>query len=576
MRRKFIIFPTLLKIIPYLCGLMEKFEDLGLSPALVNAVGEMGFIHPTPIQSQAIPRLLEEELDFVGLAQTGTGKTAAFGLPLIDRVDPSLPFVQALVIVPTRELCLQVSGELEQFAQFSASMSILPVYGGADIGRQIRRLKSGVHILVATPGRLRDLMRRRAADIRQVRYVILDEADEMLNMGFKEEIDEILDETPEEKNTWLFSATMPREIRRIADTYMEEPFELSIGTKNTANEDIEHQYVIVRPKERYEVLRRFLEFEQDAFVLVFCRTRRDTGELADQLQKDGYSADALHGELSQAQRDSVMGRFRTKHVRILVATDVAARGIDVDDITHVFHFNIPDDINFYTHRSGRTGRAGNKGISLVLAHPKDDYLIRRLEKKLKTNFVRARIPSGREVLEKRIEAYLKRVEDFQPEEEAVDLLGPLIEQFDPLSYRDLILRLSALALEEPINAYVRQRKMSTDKKDRNSSQSGKGLFINIGSMDVDGKGGLLSLICGQSNIPGSAIGKINLQTRHSIFFVEEEYAARVMNSFRNFSFEGREIRVNPDDASNRGKRKDKKGKKGKTGKKKKYKKSFRK
>lgn len=552
---------------------MEKFEELGLSPALLNAVGELGFIHPTPIQAQAIPKLLQEETDFVGLAQTGTGKTAAFGLPLIDRVDPELPFVQALVIVPTRELCLQVSGELELFAQFRGALSILPVYGGADIGRQIRRLKSGVHILVATPGRLRDLMRRKAADIRQVRYVILDEADEMLNMGFKEEIDEILEETPEDKLIWLFSATMPQEIRRIAETYMEDPFELSVGARNTANTDIEHQYVMVRPSERYEVLRRFLEFEEDAFVLVFCRTRRETSELADQLQKDGYPADALHGELSQAQRDSVMGRFRTRHLKILVATDVAARGIDVDEITHVFHFNIPEDINFYTHRSGRTGRAGKKGISLVLAHPKDGHLIRRLEKMLKTDFIRARIPSGREVLEKRIEAYLERVIEYEPEEEVTDMLAPLVEQFDPLSYKDILLKLSALALEEPIGAYMRQRKQVTDTKEKKQSQSGKALFINIGSMDVDGKGGLLSLICQQSNIPGSAIGKIDLQTRHSIFFVEEEQAARVMNSFRNFVFQGREIRVNPDDASNKKNKKSDTKFKGKKGKKKKFKKN---
>ena len=554
---------------------MEKFEELGLSPALQKAIGEMGFIHPTPIQEKAIPRLLQEETDFVGLAQTGTGKTAAFGLPLIDRIDPDSGEVQALVIVPTRELCLQVSTELEQFAAHKNRMTILPVYGGADISRQIRKLRTGVHIIVATPGRLRDLMRRRAADISTVKFVVLDEADEMLNMGFKEEIDEILEETPEEKLIWLFSATMPPEIRRIAETYMDAPFELSIGQKNTTNEDIEHQYVLIRPSERYEVLRRFLEFEDDIFALVFCRTRRETAELAEKLLNDGFPADALHGELSQAQRDSVMSRFRSRNLRILVATDVAARGIDVDDITHVFHFNIPDDINFYTHRSGRTGRAGKKGISLVLAHPKDDQIIRRLEKKLKTHFIRARIPSGREVLEKKISAYLENVLNVEPSEEVRELLLPLLERLSLLSPEEQILRLSALALSDTLSIFQRSQNERNGSAKRNDKANGIGMYINIGKADVDGKGDLLNIICRQGNIQGSSVGKIEMKDRHSIFFVEKELSSKVMSSFKGFTIEGRSIRVNPDDASNKGRgekhRKDGKKKKDKG---KKFKKSY--
>lgn len=546
---------------------MKKFEELGLSPALQKAIGEMGFIHPTPIQEQAIPRLLQEETDFVGLAQTGTGKTAAFGLPLLERVDPRSSEVQALVIVPTRELCLQVSTELEQFAAFRTGMSILPVYGGADIGRQIRLLKAGVHIIVATPGRLRDLMRRRAANITTVQIVVLDEADEMLNMGFKDEIDEILEDTPQEKKVWLFSATMPPEIRRIAETYMEDPFELSIGQKNTTNEDIEHQYVLIRPSERYEVLRRFLEFESDVFALVFCRTRRETSEVAEKLQNDGFPADALHGELSQAQRDSVMSRFRSRNLRILVATDVAARGIDVDDITHVFHFNIPDDINFYTHRSGRTGRAGKKGISLVLAHPKDDQLIRRLEKKLKTQFIRARIPSGREVMEKKIGEFFENVIQTEPSEEVRDLLSPLMDKLQMLAPEEQALRLTALALGDTLQAFLRSRYDRTDNKN-SSKANGFGLYINIGKTDVENKGNLLGIICKQANITGSSIGKIDMQDRHSIFFVEKELAQKVIAGFDGFNLQGRAIRVNPDSGS----KKSKGNKFQKDGKKKKHKK----
>ena len=336
---------------------MNEFLALGLSQPVVDAIETLGYESPTPIQSQAIPQLLNNDTDFIGVAQTGTGKTAAFGLPLIEMVDPSLPVTQALILAPTRELCLQLSRELGQFAQFRKGLRILPVYGGADIGKQIRELKKGIQIVAATPGRLRDLMRRRAVDISKIQYIVLDEADEMLNMGFKEEIDEILQATPESRLTWLFSATMPEEVRRISNQYMVKPFELSVGKPNAGNEDIDHQYVTVRPKDRYETLRRFLDYDSDVYGLVFCRTRRDAGELAEQLSRDGYRTDALHGDLSQAQRDRVMEGFRSRHIRILVATDVAARGIDVDNITHVFHHNIPEDLNFYTHRSGRIGRA---------------------------------------------------------------------------------------------------------------------------------------------------------------------------------------------------------------------------
>ena len=348
---------------------MNEFSILGLSKPLIDAIEELGFIQPTPIQSKAIPELLQNDTDLVGLAQTGTGKTAAFGLPLVELVETSERHTQALILAPTRELCLQIANELKQFGKHFPLLKIVEVYGGADIGRQIREVKKGAQIIVATPGRLRDMINRRAVNLNQVEYVVLDEADEMLNMGFKQEIDDILDNTPEDKLTWLFSATMPEDVRRISLNYMSNPLELNVGSKNTANDDIDHQYVVTRPSERYEVLRRYLDFDSEIFALVFCRTRGDSKELADQLARDGYNADALHGDLNQAQRDRVMDGFRTGRLRVLIATDVAARGIDVNDITHVFHFNIPEDRAFYTHRSCRTGRAGKKGISLVLCHP---------------------------------------------------------------------------------------------------------------------------------------------------------------------------------------------------------------
>ncbi|MEL6850670.1 MAG: DEAD/DEAH box helicase, partial [Bacteroidota bacterium] len=341
---------------------MESFLSLGLSQPLVDSIGTLGFKTPTLIQQKAIPSMLTEDRDLVGLAQTGTGKTAAFGLPLVELVNDSEKRIQALVLAPTRELCLQIQKELSLFGQHRKNLKIKAVYGGTDIGVQIRDLRRGAHIIAATPGRLRDLIRREVVDLEQLDFLVLDEADEMLNMGFKEELDDILQYTPEEKRTWLFSATMPAEVRRISRDYMVDPIEVEAGKQNEAHADIEHQFVITRASERLPVLKRFLDVEPNAYALVFCRTRRDTKELADQLMEAGYHADALHGDLNQIQRDRVMARFRQKQIQILVATDVAARGIDVQDLTHVFHFNLSEDLSFYKHRAGRTGRAGSKGV----------------------------------------------------------------------------------------------------------------------------------------------------------------------------------------------------------------------
>lgn len=536
---------------------MNEFLALGLSQPVVDAIESLGYESPTPIQSQAIPQLLNNDTDFIGVAQTGTGKTAAFGLPLIEMVDPSLPVTQALILAPTRELCLQLSRELGQFAQFRKGLRILPVYGGADIGKQIRELKKGIQIVAATPGRLRDLMRRRAVDISKIQYIVLDEADEMLNMGFKEEIDEILQATPESKLTWLFSATMPEEVRRISNQYMVKPFELSVGKPNAGNEDIDHQYVTVRPKDRYETLRRFLDYDSDVYGLVFCRTRRDAGELAEQLSRDGYRTDALHGDLSQAQRDRVMDGFRSRHIRILVATDVAARGIDVDNITHVFHHNIPEDLNFYTHRSGRTARAGRKGISLILAHPRDLGIIRRLEKRLKTQFSPVNIPSGQEIFEKRLLGFFQRIKKAEGHEAIKPMLPKLVEELEGISREDLIHRLASMTMSKGMRSHLNNKELSAKGNASRSNANSVELFINIGNLDVDGKAGFLSFVCSQSGIPGSAIGKIDMKSKHTFFQVDEDAAQKVVRAFDGTQYQGRDLRVNASKPS-AGKKKGKK------------------
>jgi len=535
---------------------MKDFEKLGLSQPLVENIERLGFITPTKIQSEAIPKLLEDNTDLVGLAQTGTGKTAAFGLPLIELVDSSIFQTQALILAPTRELCLQITKELVQFGSHIKTLKIQAVYGGTDIVRQMREIKRGAHIIVATPGRLRDLIRRKAVNISEIGYVILDEADEMLNMGFKEEIDDILKNTPEEKLTWLFSATMPDEVRRISRSYMSEPLELSVGERNVGNENIEHKYVMVRSSERYEALKRFLDFESDAFGLVFTRTRRDSMKLAELLSRDGYNADALHGDLSQAQRDRVMASFRNRRIKILAATDVAARGIDVQDITHVFHYNIPEDLSFYTHRSGRTGRAGKKGVSLILAHPKDMGLLRLLERKIKVRFSVAHVPTGREICQQRLIQHIQKIKDVKESEEIQEFLPSIYEQFADLSKEEIIEKVSTLSFSQFLKKYRYSEDLNPTEKGRQKPGSGAGvgvqrLFINIGTMDIHGKVGFLTLISEHAQIPRKSIGRVDMQKQYSFFEVENEMAKRVINAFHESDYQGRSIRINDEKSSSK-------------------------
>ena len=537
---------------------MKDFERLGLSLPLVERIEELGFISPTEIQTKAIPALLEEETDLVGLAQTGTGKTAAFGLPLIELVDTDQKHIQALILAPTRELCVQISRELSQFGSHLRRLRISAVYGGADIVRQIKEVNRGVHILAATPGRLRDLIRRNVVDLSQLSYLVLDEADEMLNMGFKEEIDDILESVPEEKQTWLFSATMPDEVGRIASTYMNSPKRVSAGKKNTANVDIEHKFVFARPSEKYEILKRFLDVDGSVFGVIFTRTRRDAKELADRLMNDGYNADALHGDMNQIQRDRVMARFRLKQLNFLVATDVAARGIDVKDITHVIHYNLSDDISFYTHRSGRTARAGNKGVSLILLHPRDKYLLGRLEKKLNIRIKRAHIPTGEEICEERLLEHIRKIKEVEVSEEVTNFLPGIIEELEDLSKEELAAKVASLSFANFLKLYrnapdlnfhkkdkpKRKDRDGRDRKDRERYSNKQRLFINIGKMDIGGVPDFISLVCEYSQIKGSSLGKIDIQERHTFFEIDKKAADQVVAAFDGSIMDGRPIRIN--------------------------------
>jgi len=530
---------------------MNQFQELGLSEGLIKTITDMGFETPTPIQVQAIPLLLKNDTDLVGLAQTGTGKTAAFGLPLVELIDIKERHTQALVVAPTRELCLQITKELGLFAKHLPKLYIVPVYGGADIRNQIKDIRRGAHIIVATPGRLRDLIRRRAVDISKINYVVLDEADEMLNMGFKEEIDDILSNTSDDKLTWLFSATMPSEVRRISKEYMSNPAEVSVRGEQITNKNIEHQIVKVYPSARFETLKRFLDYDRDTFGLVFCRTRRECKELVENLAKDGYNADALHGDLSQAQRDQVMRRFRSKHLQILIATDVAARGLDVQDITHVFHFNIPDDYEVYTHRSGRTARAGKKGKSIILMHPNDGRILQAVERRNKIKFTEAHIPTGEEICELQVLNYIHRLRDAEVSAEVEPFMERISAELSELSKEEIIEKIAALSFNRFLEKYRLAPDLNQRKKVRREQSSNNArmhsLYINIGAMDVENKGQLLGMICKQAGITGSQVGKISLNRTHTYFDVVEEVAEQVKSSFENMNRSGREIRVNDGD-----------------------------
>lgn len=527
---------------------MKTFQTLGLSKGLADAVQLIGFERPTPIQEKAIPMLLTGNRDFIGLAQTGTGKTAAFGLPLLDLVDDESKETQALVLAPTRELGLQIVSDLENFTERFKKLNIVAVYGGASISEQIRKVKRGAQIIVATPGRLIDLIGKKAVNLSTIRFVVLDEADEMLNMGFKEDIDEILSTTPDTKITWLFSATMPKEVRAIAKNYMSDPEEITVGDKNAGNTNIEHQYVVVHERDKYSALKRILDFNPDIFGLIFCRTRIDTQRVAENLMKDGYNADALHGDLNQAQRDRVMMKFRQRSVQILVATDVAARGIDVDNITHVIHLNIPDEMEFYTHRSGRTARAGRKGISIAMVTSRETGKLRQIEKILKTTFVKIAVPTGQEVCQKQLLALMHRVHEVKVnEKEIAEFLPAVYEELKDLSKDELIKRFASIEFNRFLEYYRNAPDLNGESKgnDRGSERysTGDRFFINLGKMDDLDVPTLLELLDDCCGVTKKNVGKIDLKGAYSFFEIDKEKSQDIIKGFEGMEFGGRSVRV---------------------------------
>ena len=526
---------------------MKTFETLGLASGLVESVQLLGFETPTPIQEKAIPILLKGNRDFVGLAQTGTGKTAAFGLPLLELIDEKSRSTQALVLAPTRELGMQITSDLETFTEKFKPFNIVAVYGGASISEQIRKVKRGAQIIVATPGRLIDLIDRKAISLSSIQYVVLDEADEMLNMGFKEDIDKILSFTPETKNTWLFSATMPREVRAIMKNYMTDPFELTVGEQNTMNVNIEHKYVLIQEREKYLALKRILDFTPEIFGLIFCRTRIDTQRVAEMLIKDGYNADSLHGDLNQQQRDRVMMKFRNRGLQILVATDVAARGIDVEDITHVVHMNMPDEMDFYTHRSGRTARAGKKGISIALISRNEMGKLKQIEKTLKAPVKRMLVPTGAEVCQKQLLALMRKVKEVKVNENEIgEFLPAVLEELNDLTKPELIKRFASIEFNRFLDYYRNAPDLNSDGKasaDSGRYKTGTRFFVNLGKMDGLDKSKMLEVIDEFTGLEQKDIGQIDLKGAYSFFEVEKNMTDKVVRGFQGVEYMGRPVRV---------------------------------
>lgn len=542
---------------------MKNFESLGLNENTLKATKELGFINPTEIQEQAIPAILETDKNLIGLAQTGTGKTAAFGLPLLQKIDFYDSNVQALILSPTRELALQIEKDLQNFAKFIHSVGITVVYGGSPIEKQIKKLKGKIQIVVGTPGRTLDLIKRKKLNIKQLSWLILDEADEMLNMGFRDDLDAILKDTPENKRTLLFSATMPNEVRTMSSKYLDNPIEITVGKKNSGAKNVEHNYYVVRKNDKYQVLKRIVDFEPDIYSIVFCRTRMETKEIAEKLMQDGYDADALHGDLSQAQRDFVMKKFRNRSLKILVATDVAARGLDISDLTHIINYNIPDDLEAYIHRSGRTGRAGKNGISIVFASPSESRKIKELEKLTNKKFVKQQVPSGEDIANTRIYNYLNKIKDAEIEQELIQPFKDYINsELAELSKEEIIKKIITLELHKILDYYNNSqdiatkefdndnRRSSRDRKTSSRENFGRGrrngtkfekLYINLGTKQNINPARLMGLINESTDTNNIEIGKIEIQKNLSFFEIDKEFYKMVSDSLSQMSFNGKSI-----------------------------------
>ena len=532
-----------------------RFDELDLYPQVLRAIKEMGFEEATPIQSQAIPVVMSG-VDVIGQAQTGTGKTASFGIPVLHKVDPNNKKTQVIILSPTRELAIQVSEEIRKLSKYMHGVKILPVYGGQDINRQIKALKGGAQIIIGTPGRVMDHLRRKTIRCEAVNTIVLDEADEMLNMGFTDSINAILAEVPENRNMLLFSATMPKEIANITKKYMKNPKEIVIGNKNEGNKNIRDIYYMVQARDKYLALKRIADFYPNIYGIVFCRTRKETQEIADKLIQDGYNADSLHGELSQAQRDYVMQKFRVKNIQLLVATDVAARGLDVDDLTHVINYGLPDEVESYTHRRGRTGRAGKTGISISICHVKEKGKIREIERIINKKFEKGEMPTGHAICEKQLFNLVDQIEKVKVNEEEIASLMPQIyRKLEWLDKEDIIKRVVSLEFNRMIDYYkdadeiqqVDERSSRSERGERRAHAAEEGysrFFLNFGKADGLYPNQLIELV--NKCVPGKVrIGKIDLRENFSFFEVEEGEAQRVMDSMNGFEVDGRRISVEP-------------------------------
>ncbi len=544
---------------------MTTFESLGIEPDILRSVTALGFSKPTPIQEKAIPVLLQGTKDFIGLAQTGTGKTAAFGLPLLQLVDRKKNYPQALIVCPTRELCLQINNDLNNFKKNSGALHVMAAYGGTPISGQIRELKKGIHIIVATPGRLIDLIERKAVDLEHIHYVVLDEADEMLNMGFKEDIEFILKNTPNRESTWLFSATMPPEIRQVSRQYMEKPTEITIGKVNAGNASIDHQYYLTQHHNRYEVLKRIIDFNPGIYGIIFARTKADTQQIAEKLTRDGYDIDALHGDLTQQQRDKVMGLFRDKSIQLLIATDVAARGIDVTGITHVINYELPDDVEVYTHRSGRTGRAGKSGVSVSIVTPRELYRLKQIERLVNTKAHKMDIPAGKDVCRKQFFHFIDKLLQADISHGEYETYIPLLkEKFENMEKEEILQRVAALEFDRFLQYYenapdlnVREEKRSerrvdfardrgTDTKGRKFGTRGnyQRLFVNLGTKDGFYKASFLQFILDMSELKKDVLGRIDMKEMNSWIEIEPSAAKKMIKSLDGKNYRGRRIRMN--------------------------------
>jgi ATP-dependent RNA helicase DeaD len=564
---------------------MTTFEDLGLDERLVKATSELGYVNPTAIQEKAIPVLLGGTKDFIGLAQTGTGKTAAFGLPLLQLIDIQAKHPQALVVCPTRELCLQIVKEIELFKKYMTGVFVTAVYGGTSIGLQIRDLKRGVQIVVATPGRLIDLIERKAINLEQIQYVVLDEADEMLNMGFQDDIEFILKNTPQRDSTWLFSATMPAEIKKVSKRYMKEPVEVQVGKVNTGNKSIDHQFFVVPAQYRYEALKRLIDFNPGIYGIIFTRTKADAQEISEKLTREGYDIDALHGDLTQGQRDKVMGQFRDKTLQLLIATDVAARGIDVVGITHVINFELPDDVEVYTHRSGRTGRAGNTGICMSLVHSRELFKLKQIEKIVQAQFHKLEVPTGKDVCRKQFFSFMDKLLQADISHGDYETYVPMLEEkFADVSKEEVLKRVAAMEFDRflkyyenaaDLNSRVDDRKPRRDSRDapqggndrrrpggERDSRGGREfaggnggggdfarLFVNLGTKDGFYKASFLQFILDMSDLRKEVLGRIDMKEMNTWVEVDRRAAAQMITAIDGKNYKGRRIRMN--DANSR-------------------------